>query len=485
MIDYVLIAAAVLLLGSIFASRISDRFGIPALLLFLALGMLAGSDGPGGLYFDDPALAQAVGVVALAFILFSGGLDTEWKSIRPVARDAVLLATLGVVVTAIVMGGLAKLVLGLSWPTALLLGSIVSSTDAAAVFSILRSKSVSLKGQLKPLLEFESGSNDPMAVFLTVGMIQIISQPSASISSLVGRFFVQMIVGGLAGFVFGRVVVIVINRIRLGYDGLYPVLTLAWVALAYGLTSVIGGNGFLAVYIMGIAVGNREFIHRRSILRFHDGLAWLMQIAMFLTLGLLVFPSQLLPVAGMGLLLAFGLMFVARPVGVFLCLARSSWSVREKLFISWVGLRGAVPIILATFPLLAGVPSSGLIFNIVFFVVLTSALLQGVSLPLVAHWLGVDMPAPPRRALPLEYNPAVAGTTELTEIVLADGCRAAHKAIVDLGLPSQFLIVLVGRQGEYIIPSGAFVLEPGDTILAIADRESLEDAKMSFCARPS
>lgn len=481
MIEYVLLAASVLLLGSVLASKISDRFGIPALLLFLAVGMLAGSDGPGGVYFDDAGIAQAVGVVALAFILFSGGLDTEWKSIQPVLRESVSLATIGVVLTALVMGGMVTLVLGVSWQEGLLLGSIVSSTDAAAVFSILRSKSVSLKGNLKPLLELESGSNDPMAVFLTVGMIQIITQPAAPLTSLLGRFFVQMIVGALAGILLGRLLVVLINRVRLGYDGLYQVLTLAWVALSYSTTALIGGNGFLAVYIMGIVVSSRDFIHRRTILRLHDGLAWLMQIAMFLTLGLLVFPSRLLPVAGTALLLAFGLMFVARPVSVFVCLARSTLNLREKTFIAWVGLRGAVPIILATFPLVAGIGSSSLIFNVVFFVVLTSALLQGVSLPLVAHWLGVDDIDRPRQPLPLEYNPAVTVSTRLTELEVADGCRAAHKAIVDLGLPSQFLIVLVGRQGEHIIPSGALVLEPGDTILAIADKESLEDAQMSFC----
>lgn len=482
MIEYVLIAVAVLLLGSVFASKISDRFGVPALLLFLIVGMLAGSEGPGGIYFDDPFIAQPVGVAALAYILFSGGLDTEWKSIRPVVRESVTLATFGVVLTALLMGGLVTLVLGVSWQEGLLLGSIVSSTDAAAVFSILRSKAVSLKGNLKPLLELESGSNDPMAVFLTVGMIQVITLPEAGFSVLLVRFFVQMIVGALAGFVFGRVVVALINWLRLGYDGLYQVLTLAWVALVYGVTAIIGGNGFLAVYIMGIVIGNRDFIHRRTILRFHDGLAWLMQIVMFLTLGLLVFPSQLWPVAGVGLSLAFGLMFIARPVAVLLCLARSTLSLREKGLIAWVGLRGAVPIILGTFPLVAGIPSSPLIFNIVFFVVLTSALLQGVSLPTVARWLHLDAEMAPRQPLSLEYTALPGANTKLTELAVAEGCRAAHRAIVDLGLPPKFLIVLVGRNAEYIIPSGALVLEPGDTILAIADKDSLEGAQTSFCS---
>jgi cell volume regulation protein A len=324
MIENILISASILLLVSVLASKISDRFGVPALLLFLILGMLAGSDGPGGIYFDDPVLAQFIGVIALVLILFSGGLDTEWKLVRPVLKEGLLLSTFGVFITAIVTGVFASKLLGFTLVEGLLFGAIVSSTDAAAVFSVLRSKGIGLKGQLKPLLELESGSNDPMAIFLTIGLIEIITQPDSAPASLIGLFLRQMLIGAALGYGMGRLMLFFINRLKLGYEGLYTVLTLALMFLAFGVTAVAGGSGFLAVYIAGIVLGNHDFVHKRSILRFHDGLAWLMQIAMFLTLGLLVFPSRLVPIALEGLLLACILMFVARPSSVFISLLPSS-----------------------------------------------------------------------------------------------------------------------------------------------------------------
>ncbi|MDX9865612.1 MAG: potassium/proton antiporter, partial [Anaerolineaceae bacterium] len=402
---YVLIGASVLVLISVVVSKISDRFGVPALLLFLILGMLAGSDGFGGIYFDDPALAQSISMIALILILFSGGLGTEWDQVRPVIKESVLLATLGVLITALAVGLAASWLLGLSLLEGFLLGAIVSSTDAAAVFSVLRSKGISLKGNLKPLLELESGSNDPMAIFLTVGMIALITQPNLSAFSMIGLFFQQMLIGAGIGLGMGKVMLFLINRIKLGYEGLYPVLTLSIVFLTFGLADLMGGSGFLAVYLAGIVLRQRDFLHQKSLTQFHDGLAWIMQITMFLTLGLLVFPSRLVPVMGVSLLIAGFLMFVARPLSVFISLSPSALDWREKTFISWVGLRGAAPVILATFPLLAKLPQADLIFNVVFFVVLTSVLLQGTSLPRVAKWLKVDAPIIPRRAYPIEYVP--------------------------------------------------------------------------------
>ncbi|HNS37940.1 MAG TPA: potassium/proton antiporter, partial [Anaerolineaceae bacterium] len=298
MIDWIIIGAAGLLVVSVLASRISDRFGVPVLLIFLALGMLAGSDGIGGIYFDNPQIAQSVGVVALVLILFSGGLDTEWRSVRPIVKEGLLLSTVGVLLTALGVGLIAALLLKLSIVEGLLLGAVISSTDAAAVFSVLRAKGINLKGQLKPLLEFESGSNDPMAIFLTVGLIQILTQPDFSTLDLLGSFVLQMLLGAGLGVAAGYGMLFLLNRIRLGYDGLYPVFTTALVFLTFGLTNVVGGNGFLAVYLAGIMLRRGDFIHRKSVMRFHDGLAWLMQITMFLTLGLLVFPSRLPPIMG-------------------------------------------------------------------------------------------------------------------------------------------------------------------------------------------
>jgi potassium/hydrogen antiporter len=471
---HILIAASALLLIGVLVSKISDRFGVPALLLFLILGMLAGSEGPGGIYFDDPALAQTIGVVALALILFSGGLDTRWNEVRPVVVEGLLLSTLGVLLTALVVGFLVHLLLGFSLVQGLLLGAIISSTDAAAVFSVLRSKGIGLKGQLKPLLELESGSNDPMAVLLTVSLLQWVAQPDLSPLNLVALFVREMLFGGVLGYGLGRLMLILVNRLKLGYEGLYAVLTLSLALLAYGVTDLLGGNGFLAVYLAGMVLGNRDFIRRRSLRRFHDGLAWLMQIAMFLTLGLLVFPSRLVPIIGMGLLIAGCLMLVARPVGVFLALAPSRLNWREKAFTSWVGLRGAVPIVLATFPLLARIPQADLIFNVVFFVVLTSVLVQGTSIPLVARWLRLDAPTTPKRWYPIEYTPIDGLKSELKELAVPFGSPLAGKAIVELGLPAEFLIILIARGDEYLLPSGGTVLESGDTLLVLSDKASFD-----------
>jgi cell volume regulation protein A len=331
---------------------------VPVLLLFLGIGMMAGSEGPGGIYFDDAALAQAIGVMALIFILFAGGLDTRWPEVKPTVWQATSLATLGVLLTAVLVGLFAFYVLKLSLISGLLLGAIVSSTDAAAVFSVLRSRSISLRGQLKPLLELESGSNDPMAVFLTVGILQLMTIPGTSLGSIAVLFAVQMGLGIVFGLGLGKLMVLMFNHMKSAYEGFYPVFAMAAASFIYGSTAACGGSGFLAVYIAGLIAGNSEFIHKKSMLRFFDGFAWLSQITMFLTLGLLVFPSRIIPVIGVGLACSFFLMLIARPVGVLISLlfARLQW--REKVLVSWVGLRGAVPLVLATFPLLAGIPEA-------------------------------------------------------------------------------------------------------------------------------
>ncbi len=485
LIDYQLLGLSVILLLSVLASKVSDRFGVPALVLFLVLGMLAGSEGPGGVYFDDAALAQFLGAAALALILFAGGLETNWYDVRPVLKYGMVLATLGVLLTALVFGLFARLFLGLSMREGLLLGAIVSSTDAAAVFSILRSKNVGLQGQLKPLLELESGSNDPMAALLTVGFLQMLTQPDLSPASLLLLFGLQMPLGAIAGYVMGQGIVFLVNRLHLGYEGLYPVLTLSLVLVTYSLTNLIGGNGFLAVYLAGILVGNRTFLHKRSLLRFHDGMAWLMQIAMFLTLGLLVFPSRLVPVIGPGLLASAWLLFLARPLSVFVCLLPTALNVREKIFIAWGGLRGAVPIVLATFPLLAKAPHADFLFNVVFFVVLTSVLVQGTSLPLVARWLRLSAPIVPHRTFPLEYNPVSGLRSELKELTIPADSPVVGQSLVALHLPPEFLIVLIARGSEYLVPSGGTTLAAGDTLLALAEDEAFTRVKARLDSEPA
>jgi potassium/hydrogen antiporter len=484
-LEQFLLIAGILLLASIVASKATGRLGVPSLLVFLLIGMLAGSEGPGGIYFDDPALTRSLGVGALAFILFSAGLDTNWSYVRPARWGAISLATVGVALTALLVGWIATVLLGFSLLEGFLLGATVSSTDAAAVFAILRSKGVGLRGQIKPLIELESASNDPMAIFLTTAFITLLQSPETSVAALVPMFIRQMIVGALFGYLFGRLSVHIINRINLEYDGLYPVVTIAVVLIIYSATDLVGGNGFLAVFLAGLVLGNDAFIHKRSLLRFHDGLAWLMQIAMFLTLGLLVFPSRLVPIAGQGLLLSIFLILVARPVGVFISLLPAQFDLRDKAMVGWVGLRGAVPIILATFPLLAGIPAASRIFDLVFFIVLTSVLVQGSSIPLVARWLRVDVPLHVRPRSPLEFEPAAGITGDLVEIEILPGSYADGKRIVDLDLPPGALFVLLGRDQNFVVPSGNSMLEAGDVVTLLADDDSLARVRKLLAAAAS
>jgi cell volume regulation protein A len=477
-IEYILLGAAVLLLLSIIASKASNRLGVPSLLLFLIVGMLAGSDGPGGIHFDDPYLTQLLGVVALSFILFAGGLDTNWGSVRPVLWQGIALSTVGVFITAVLVGWFAASLLNFTLLEGLLLGATVSSTDAAAVFAVLRSKKVSLKGPLKPLLELESGSNDPMAVLLTIGFISLLAQQETSLLNLIQMGALQMALGVGMGYVMGRGMISLINSIKLEYDGLYPVLSLSFVLLTYGLTAALKGNGFLAVYIAGLVMGNRNFIHKRSLLRFHDGLAWLMQIAMFLTLGLLVFPSRLFQITGAGLLISAFLLFTARPLGVFLTLLPFRIDFTNKAMVSWVGLRGAVPIILATFPLVAGIPKADMIFNIVFFIVLTSALLQGTTIPFVARRLGLEAQLPVIPVSPIECEPSGKMRCDLTEVEVPGASAIVDRQIVDIKFPEGALIVLIGRDGEFFVPAGGTVIKPGDRLLILSDKDVLARARL-------
>lgn len=464
--EAIYVIAASLLIVAVVASKASARLGIPTLALFIGIGMALGVDGPGGIPFDDYHLVKAVGSIALAFILFAGGLETEWKTVRPVLRRGLLLSTAGVVVTAGSVGLFAHFALGFSLIPSLLLGSIVSSTDAAAVFGVLRARSIRLRRRLAPLLEFESGTNDPTAVFLTIGITQLAVTPSLSPWTLLPRFFLEMGVGALMGLMLGWLTVRVINRARLEYDGLYPVITVAAALLAYGATSIIHGNGFLAVYVCAVWMGRTPYLHRLTLEQFHNALAWLMQIVMFLLLGLLANPMRIMQVAPLALLLSAFLMFVARPLAVLISLSFTRrMKLNEKLFVGWVGLRGALPIILATIPIIANAPSADRIFDYVFFIVLTSVLIQGWSLPWVARKLKVIIP--PGSSELVKKTP---GTKDLLEVIVQPTAAAAGKAVVDLGLPRTALIVLLRRGGESFIPEGSTRIMPGDD-LVIATRK--------------
>jgi potassium/hydrogen antiporter len=476
-----LLVAGVLLTVSVLTSKALEKLGVPALLIFLLIGILAGSEGIGRIQFDNPFLAQAIGVVALAVILFSGGLDTNWENSRKVFFQAVGLSTFGVLMTTLLVGFFVRFVLQFSIMESLLLGAVVSSTDAAAVFSILRSKKVNLKDNMKYLLEFESGSNDPMAVFLTLLLIMIINNTNNSFIEPVSFFFYQMIIGAFVGYAMGRLTVYVINRIKLEYEGLYIVMMVANILLIFSISSLLAGNGFLSVYIAGIVIGNSRIVHKRSLMKFHDGLAWLMQITMFLALGLLVFPSMLVPVTANGLLIAGFLIFIARPVAVFITLAFSKLNIKEKTFVSWVGLRGAAPIILATYPLMADTPNAFLIFNIVFFIVFTSSLLQGPSIVKAADWLGVASPEHEEENLFLpSLSPEECITCKLHEIKVSPESNLVGKQIVDLDIPQNSYILLMNREKKLLRPSGKTVIQPDDILLVLAERENIDAFKLDY-----
>jgi cell volume regulation protein A len=474
-IENILLVGSLLLLISIFAGKTSYKFGVPTLLLFLGIGMLAGSDGIGGIRFDDPKLAQFIGIVSLNFILFSGGLDTNWKAVKPILREGIALSTLGVFLTAVSLGTFVYFVTDFTIYESLLLGSIVSSTDAAAVFSILRSKSLALRTNLRPTLELESGSNDPMAYVLTIAFLTLVINQDKSFLSIIPLFLQQMIFGGILGIAFGVASKYIINKIKLDFEGLYPVLVIALMFITFSATDFVGGNGFLSIYICAVYLGNQDLIHKKTILKMFDGLAWLMQIVLFLTLGLLVFPSEIIPYMGIGLLISIFLILVARPIGVFISLMFFKMKMKRRFYISWVGLRGAVPIVFATYPLLAGIDKAHMIFNIVFFISVTSILIQGTTLSIVAKWLGVGLPETQKKFtdtdLLLTENPKAI----MKELIITKECFAVDKKIIELGFPKNAIIAMIKRGESYIIPNGLTIVEVNDTLIVLADRPEVFD----------
>ena len=467
-IENILLIGSLLLLVSIIAGKTSYKFGVPTLILFLAIGMIAGADGL-GINFDDPKIAQFIGIVSLNLILFSGGLDTDWQSIRPVLWQGVSLSSFGVLLTAVTLGIFVWAITDFTIYEGLLLGAIVSSTDAAAVFSILRSNRLALKSKLRPTLELESGSNDPMAYVLTIAFLGLVVNHEKSFISVIPMFLQQMIVGALAGYLFGKISTFIINKIKLDFEGLYPVLVIALMFLTFSATDFVGGNGFLAIYICAVYLGNQDFIHKKSVLKVFDGLAWLMQIVLFLTLGLLVFPTQVVPVLGIGILISLFLIFIARPFSVLVSLIPFRMRFRRRIYISWIGLRGAVPIVFATYPLIAGIEKANMIFNIVFFVSVTSVLIQGTSLSVIAKWLHVALPERVKPRSSVELFLSDRAKTVMAEIEIPAECYAIGKEIIELHFPKTSSIAVINRDGKFITPNGSTVIEANDILIVIAD----------------
>ncbi len=482
LIDKLLLVASVLMILGILSSKFSARFGVPVLVLFLGLGMLAGSEGVGRIPFENYESAHAIGTLALAIILFDGGLRSPLASLKAAWKPSAVLATAGVLVTSVVTGLFAAWVLRLSVLEGLLLGSIVGSTDAAAVFSQLRNAGVKLRLRLASTLEIESGANDPMAIFLTIGLLQVLTNQIAFGPQLLLLFAQQMGVGLAVGAGVGWGAVKLINRINLGAAGLYPLLTASCGLLAFGVAALLGGSGFLAIYVGGLVLGNSKLVFLRGTLLFHDGIAWAGQIAMFVVLGLLSSPSQLVAVAGPALLIAAALIFVGRPLAVVPMLLPFGFSWREIVLVSWVGLKGAVPIILATFPLLFGIGSGPVIFNVVFFVVLLSAVLQGGTLPFVARKLGLEEPPEPSAPLSLEISSLRDVEAEIVDYSVREDSRAANRMLRELALPEGAVVALISRGKTIIPPRGSSRIVPGDHVFVVSDRESRRPVDRVFAS---
>lgn len=467
LVDQIILLAAVLILLGIISSKLSARLGLPVLVLFLIVGMLAGEDGPGGIFFDNADAAHSLGTLALAIILFDGGLQTPFKAIKRVWKPASALATIGVLITGIVTGLAAAYILDIPLLQGMLLGAIVGSTDAAAVFSLLRNAGIHLNKKLKATLEIESASNDPMAIFLTVGLLEVLVNGMKPGTDLLLMFVSQMGLGAVVGLTVGWLSIKLINRIQLVSAGLYPVLVAACGMLSFGITANIGGSGFLAVFITGVVIGNSRFVFQRSTFLFHDGLAWLSQITMFVVLGLLITPSSLLDVWFEGLLIALVLIFVARPLAVIPTLALFGFNMREITLVSWVGLRGSVPIILAIFPLIFGLPGASLIFNVVFFVVLISATLQGSSLAWMAKKLKLTLPPPVTPAATLEITALGDVDADIVEYTLGGSSPAIGRRISHLALPEHAVMAMITRAGKVIAPRGSTLLQSEDQIFIV------------------
>lgn len=473
-VDTLILLTGVLILLGIISSKLSTRLGMPVLVLFLLVGMAAGSEGPGGIEFEDHRLAHAIGTLALVMILFDGGLGTSLSAIKLSWKPSILLATVGVLVTALITGLAAHWILGISLLEGMLLGSIVGSTDAAAVFSILRSGGVGLPKRISAVLEVESASNDPAAIFLTVGCIELLLGNVAFGPGLLKLFASQMAVGAIIGLAGGYATVWLANRIELGAPGLYPVLVSACSLLTYGAAVHLSGSGFLAVYLAGVVVGNQRLAFQQGIRRFHDAIAWLAQILMFVTLGLLCFPSRLFEVSGKGLLVALVLILVARPVAVLISTFPFRFNWRELSFMSWVGLKGAVPITLATFPLMFATPQVSLqaemLFNVVFFIVVVSAIVQGTSLATAARWLGLECPREPEPPVTLEISSLRQIDGKVVDYAVTPDSHAAERLVKELALPGGVVIAMITRGEKVIPPQGITRIHAGDHVILVMRR---------------
>jgi len=469
--------AAFILIAGVLAAKFSTRLGVPSLVLFILVGMIIGSDGFGFIYFDNPQMAQTIGIFALIIILFEGGLQTKWSTVRSVALPSISLATLGVFITSAIVGGAAYFIFDVSVLEALLFGAIVGSTDAAAVFATLKERNI--KARMGAILEAESGANDPMAVFLTLSFIELILFPESNLWTLIPAFFWQMGVGLLIGLLLGKLASESINRIRLDSSGLYPLFSVAFALLTFSVASFVEASGFLAVYVAALVVGNSELTFRYSIFQFNEGFAWMSQIVMFIILGLLVFPSQVFTfdVIIKGLLLSFILILFARPAAVFLSTIGMKYTLKEKVFLSWAGLRGAVPIVLATFPVVAGLDNAQLFFNVVFFIVLTSTLIQGSTITFFAKKLNLTGPIKDTPHHSMELISMGKANAEMVQFKTNEESAIVGKKLHAISFPQKASISAIVRNETLITPYGETEIKEGDFLYILVASRFKEELK--------
>ncbi len=477
--ENILLIGSILLFVSIVVSKTGYKFGVPTLLLFLIVGMIFGSDGI-GIKFNNTATAQFIGMVALTIILFSGGMDTKFKEVKPIIAPGIVLSTLGVLFTCLLTGSFIFLLGKMEWAnihlplmTSLLLAATMSSTDSASVFAILRSQNINLKENLRPMLELESGSNDPMAYMLTIVLIQVIGTDGMGMGQIAFSFLTQFIVGGLAGYIMGKATTWAVNKINIANSSLYPILVLAIAFFTFAITDALKGNGYLAVYIAGMIIGNARLLYKKEIASFMDGFSWLFQIIMFLTLGLLVNPIDLIQIAPIAIIIGIFMIVLGRPISVFLCLLPfRKISRNAKHFISWVGLRGAVPIIFATYPVMHNIPGAHVIFNIVFFITILSLVIQGTSISYVAKILHLSSPMEEKTnsfgiEIPEELN------AHLFDITVSDAMLKLGNTLKEISVPEGTLVMIIKRGDDFLIPNGSLILHEGDVLLLISEQDKI------------
>jgi len=481
--NLIILAVSIILIISIISVQFSVRINAPSLIFFIALGMIVGGDLLDLISFEDPAFAQLLGMMALVVILFDGGIKTNWQTIRPIALPAASLATLGVLITSMILGVAAKLIFDFTWPEAFLMGAIVGSTDAAAVFAMLQGRNISKR--LGATLEAESGANDPMAVFLTTSFIAFITLESSGIMELIMDFFWQMGIGLIIGLLIGKLGSKALYKITLSSSGLYPLLAVTLAFLAFSVSELASASGLLAVYVSAIYIGNSGLKQRNPILRFNEGFTWIAQIGLFFMLGMLVIPGDLFSISIIlqGLLLSVILMLVARPIASFICVIGMKFSLKEKIFISWAGLRGAVPIVLALFPMLADLDNSQLYFNIIFFVVLTSVVIQGATMQPLANKLGLTYTDDIIPLHTMDLLSVGKKDLEIMEYSISAKYGIIGKSIAEVNLPEKANIILIIREGETIPPSGDTVLQQEDILYILAPDDEMDDLEKALKAR--